>query len=210
MSDEFESNSLKSKHDAVTEKKREIKAVTTSTVKSKSKMQRVMDNFVHRNTESIKDYVIETVLIPAITSGISGIGDIIIDSLIEGVGNLFESGGFDIHRDHKSSTTSYSEYYRKRHRHGKDDRDEEYEGNKRLSYDEIVVPTRSKAEAVIAELKLIIREDGRATVAQLFETVEQLPTWTDNNWGWRSLDSADWVKVRDGYLLKFPQPKKLD
>lgn len=212
MADEFKNNSLKAKHDdAVAEKKRTITPVTTSTVKQRSKLQRVVDNFVNRNTESIKDYIVETVIIPSLTNGVSGIGDIIIDSLIEGIGNLFSSGGFDVHRSGKSSSTSYSEYYRKRHKHSsRDDDYEDYDGNKRLNYDEIVVPTRGKAEHVIAELKCIIREDREATVAQLYELVEQIPTYNDNKWGWKSLDSADWVKVRDGYLLKFPKPRQLD
>lgn len=210
---DYKSNSHKSKEQAEpAASPRKLEPVAQATVQKKTGLQKVVGAFVSRDVNNIKDYIVETVVIPSITSGISGIGDIILDSLIEGVGVLFSSAGFNIdERKTHGSKTSYSKYYNRPRR----DRDyDDYEDvRERRDYDDIRVRTRGEAEMVIDRLRQIIEEDKYATVAQLYELVGQIPVYTDHRYGWKSLDSADWVRTRDikyPYLLKFPQPRPLD
>lgn len=209
---DYKSNSHKSREQTEpAASPRKLEPVAQSAVKKKSGLQKVVGAFVSRDANNIKDYIVETVVIPGITNSISGIGDIIIDSLIEGIGALFSDSGFSVgERKLHGTKTSYSGYYNRRKR----DRDyDDDDVRDRHDYDDIRVKTRGEAERVIAELRLLIREDGYASVAHLYELVGQIPVYTDHRYGWKSLDSADWVRTRDieyPYLLKFPQPKPLD
>lgn len=218
---EFKTNSITSKEEPTPNvPKRKITPVADSSTKpTGSIFNALIDKFVHRDRESIRSFVIETVVVPGIVSAITGIGDIIIDSLTEGVGVVFKSFGFNSDErggySSRNGRTMYSSISsgRSRRRRGRD-RDDEYEDmEERMTYDNVRVETRGKAEKVIHELREIIAEDGYATVGQLFELVKQIPDYTDHQYGWTKLDSADWVRTRDvnyPYLLKFPKPRRLD
>ena len=46
---------------------------------------------------------------------------------------------------------------------------------------------------------------GLVSVADLYELVGITGSYTDNKYGWYDIRSASVVRVRDGYLLKFPK-----
>ena len=43
------------------------------------------------------------------------------------------------------------------------------------------------------------------TVADFYDLVGVTCDYTDNNYGWTSLRSAEVVRVRDGYIIKLPR-----
>ena len=51
----------------------------------------------------------------------------------------------------------------------------------------------------------IIDMYGRVSVADLYDLVGITGNYTDNNYGWTNLASAEPIRVRDGYVIKLPK-----
>lgn len=73
------------------------------------------------------------------------------------------------------------------------------------SYDDIILYNRGDAEDVIYRMEELISMYGLVSVADLYELVGITGSYTDNKYGWYDIRSASVVRVRDGYLLKFPK-----
>lgn len=79
------------------------------------------------------------------------------------------------------------------------------------SYDDksIILSDRVDAEKILNSLRGRIAEFGVASVSNLYQFMGRATTFTDRNWGWTNLDSADIVSVKEGWLLKLPKAKSL-
>ena len=73
----------------------------------------------------------------------------------------------------------------------------------------IVLSDRVDAEKLLNSLRDRIAEFGVASVSNLYQYMGRPTTFTDRNWGWDNLDSADIVSVKEGWLLKLPKAKSL-
>ena len=81
----------------------------------------------------------------------------------------------------------------------------DFESNK----DDIILESRAEAEDVISSMEKIIETYGFVRVADLYDLVGITCNYTDNNYGWTNIRSAESVKVRDGYMLKLPKAEPL-
>ena len=157
--------------------------------------------------------LVESIVIPSLMDGVSGIGEILIDSFTEGISQLFEKKGFLAKTGKsKSGHTAYNEVSKRKSRYRDNDDDDEDDDDR--SYDNIRVKTEREAKQVIAELREQIadKEYGYATVANLYELTDNMVTYTDHRYGWTSLNSATYVRTRNRekpWLLKLPRPKDL-
>ena len=77
------------------------------------------------------------------------------------------------------------------------------------SYDNIVIPTKGEAEAVLVKLEELIEVYGKATVSDLYDAVGISGNYTDRNYGWTNLASADTERAYGGYMLVLPKAKPL-
>lgn len=182
--------------------------------KIEKKKDGLLMSFLRQDGDNIKEYVIETIVIPGILDAIGGIGDIVLDSLSEVIGLAFEKKGFSSSEKRHGGKTDYRSMSKKKkgRRFYKDDDDIDEEDDDERSYDNVRVKTEREARDVIEKLRERIDEVGYATVANLYELTENIVTWTDHQHGWTSLNSADWVRTRDRkkpWLLVFPKPKSL-
>lgn len=75
---------------------------------------------------------------------------------------------------------------------------------------EIRFNDRGNAEEALLNLDGLIKEYGTATVADLYEMVEVIPSFTDHRWGWTDLEGARVAHTRGGYILDLPQTKELE
>ena len=69
----------------------------------------------------------------------------------------------------------------------------------------IVIEDKGQAEMVLHQMDDIIMAYGQVRVADLYEMLGKTGTYTDNNYGWKNLQSASVQRVADGYLLKLPR-----
>lgn len=170
------------------------KAVTGKiTTRKKTFGRRFADLFFVENTESLKEFVIFDVLVPAVK-------DTIVDVINKATDMLF----YGRIRGGKSSATytSYSSYSKK----------EPVQAPKRQRYsaDDIVFESRAEAEHIKEMLAELIDVYGQATLADLYDLVGITSEYTDNNVGWKDIGGSYISSVREGYLLVLPRLKQLD
>lgn len=85
------------------------------------------------------------------------------------------------------------------------------ESRARHDFDEITISTRPEAEEVLDTLRELIDTYGNASVADFYELVGVSSVFTDNKYGWKSLNTARVVRSRDGgFVIELPKTVVLD
>lgn len=204
---EYKPNSHKAREEQkqqneVVEKKK-IQPVAKGKTKKKSEVKKFADIFVAEDVTSVKNYIINDVLIPAAKKAISDIVTNGIDMLLYG-----EAKGKSRDRD-RGSRVSYTKYYE---RGRESDRDYDRRSTRRsvYDYDDIILDTRGEAEEVLNRMDDLIDAYGMVSVADLYDLVGISGNYTDNKYGWTNLRNATVQRVRDGYLLKLPKALPFD
>jgi len=77
----------------------------------------------------------------------------------------------------------------------------------RHSFDEIILESRSEAQAVLDSLYDILSKYDVVTVSDLYGLVGVAAQHTDQKWGWATLEGAAVTRLREGYLLDLPEPQ---
>lgn len=198
--DDFKSNSDKSRATTDQEPERRVEApITKARTRKRSGLSKIIAFFIEDEVDDIREHAIKDILKPALRNLI---GDTIIDSTRMFLG-LDSKGARGASRE---SRVSYRDYYDDDHgrRRDRDDRDRGYD------LDDCIVDTRGDAERVIDKMQEIVDRYGYCRVADLYELTGVPSRWTDNKYGWYSVRSAKAQRVRDGYLIRMPNPRPLD
>ena len=196
---EYKPNSHRYKEGKTTEapEKKEIKKVVSGPVrtKKKSEISKFADVFISEDVANVKSYILMDVLVPAFKKAISDIVTNGIDMILYG-----ESG-----RRKSSSSASYVSY--RNYSDRRDDRNH-IDGSSvraRYNYDDVVLTSRPDAEEVLTRMDELIDTYGMVSVADMYDLVGKTCQYTDNNYGWTNLRTAEIVRVRDGYINKLPK-----
>lgn len=195
--DDYKPNSHRFKEEQKTDVKEESKKlekVVNGSVKVRKKSH-LKEALISEDASNIKSYIVIDVLIPAIKKAISDIVKNGIEMLLYG-----DSGRSNGQRS-PSSSVSYRDYY--------DRRDDRYRPNpsqrQGRSIDDLVIESRGEAEEVLTRMDELLETYKMVTVADFYDLVGVTCDYTDNNYGWTSLRSAEVVRVRDGYIIKLPR-----
>lgn len=210
---EYKNNSFKHKEEqkrniadeqrkAVEERRKRIQNSGKATVKKKNGFQKFVDEFINVDMPAIKDYVIKDVVIPMTKRAIS-------DTVMNTINMLFygEQGRNKVNNNSPVSKVSYRSFY------------DNPSSNSNLrssvntstyAYDEITFDSRGYAELVLQQMDDIIAAYNFVRVADFYELIGKTGSYTDNNYGWTNLRSAQVVQVRDGYKIKLPRALPLD
>lgn len=198
---DYKGNSHRSKEEASTEvlPVKKVERVATGKARKKNEVRKLADAFIAEDVKSVKDYIIQDVLLPAAKKAISEMVSSGIDMLLYGESK-------PKNRDRRDSRVSYTQYYR---------REQDYERGTRTrvrgyDYDDIILDTRREAEEVLDRMQDLIDTYGMVSIADLYDLVGISGSYTDNKYGWTHLRSADVQRVRDGYLLKLPKALPFD
>lgn len=198
---EYQGNSHKSKEtvsgEVVPAKK--VERVANGKARRKNEVQKLAGAFITEDVHSVKDYLIQEVLLPAAKKAISEMVSSGIDMLLYGETK-------SKNRNRNESRVSYTKYY---------ERERDYERGARTrtrgyDYDDIILDTRREAEEVLDRMQDLIDTYGMVSVADLYDLVGINGSYTDNKYGWTHLRSADVQRTRDGYLLKLPKALPFD
>ena len=73
-----------------------------------------------------------------------------------------------------------------------------------------VLDTRGEAEEVLSHLVDLTEDFGGARVADLYDLVGLESQFTDDKYGWMTLNTATVSRVRKGYLINLPKPILMD
>lgn len=195
--DDYKPNSHRFKEEQKTDVKDESKKlekVVNGSVKVRKKSH-LKEALISEDASNIKSYIVMDVLIPAIKKAISDIVKNGIEMLLYG-----DAGRSNSQRS-PSSSVSYRDYY--------DRRDDRYRPNPSLrqgrSIDDLVIESRGEAEEVLTRMDELLETYKMVTVADFYDLVGVTCDYTDNNYGWTSLRSAEVVRVLDGYIIKLPR-----
>lgn len=225
---EFPSNSKKNKDaEAVVDKKVQ-KVITGKVVERKKPLSRKFaEVFIGEgnDVQSVTEYVVKDILIPSAKSTfldlIGTLGDMIgasVEMTLFGTtsGSRGRNRGRDRGRNSGNSGKTYVSYD-SCYGSGSKTRDRDYrpsaDHNRNThSFDGIVLETRGEADEVIRSLIDLTLDYGVASVADLYDLVGITSKFTDNEYGWTSLntDNATFTRVRDGYILKLPRTKPIN
>lgn len=193
MEMEVPSNSHKTREEKrQQEKEKKIEKVVTGTVKTrKNGIRRFRDEFISEDAKNVKSYVFGEVLIPAIKKAIS-------DIVTDGISMILYGESRGSSKRSTSDRVSYTNYSRPY-------RNDRPAVSSRYSYDDIILASRGEAEDVLAKMDEIMATYGLVSVSDLYDLVGITGDWTDNDYGWTNITSAEIKRVRDGWTIKMPR-----
>lgn len=210
--DSFPSNQDPKEPDTPPEKPK-LQAVTTSAVQRKMSIgRRIKNALVVDDAQSIGAYLLEDVVIPTVKTLISDIAVGAIERALYG-----EARGRPMSSSRISGRgyTPYNRIYSSGSRvtppdDGPGDK-RELSRDARRSHDfgEIVFESRAEAYEVLDRLNDQIKSFDVATVGDLLDLSGITATHVDENWGWRTLATAQVRRVRNGYILDLERPVKI-
>lgn len=189
----------KEEHKETLPEKKKIEKVVKDDVKFKKKNE-IGKAFIAEDIRNVGSYVVMDVLIPAAKKALSDIVANGIDMLLYG-----ETG----RRGKRSGTSDYISYrkYSDRDR----DYDRRYDDYRTSnSYRDAIIGSRAEANDVLDEMRAIIEEYGAVSIADLNEMLNISGQYTDHNYGWRSLHTAEVAMARGGgWELRLPKAVSL-
>lgn len=166
-------------------------------VKKKSELRKIADAFIQEDAHTVKNYIFDKVLIPAIKKTFSDIVTNSLDMFLWGKGSDRRTRG-------SSERISYRRYFDEPRLRDSERRQRSY------NYDEIVLDSRDEAEEVLERMYELLRRYKMVSVADFYDLVGITGKTTDNHYGWTDLRTAEVVGDRDGYLIKLPRAIALD
>lgn len=170
-------------------------------VRKRSSLSRSLDEFVRDDLNKVKEFAITDVIVPAIKKSISDIFKTGIDMIL-----YHGETGSSSRRYPDSSKVSYRSYY-----DSAPARRTSYSDRRNAYYcDERIFDTRGEAEAKLAQLDDIMARYHLVRVADYCEIVGITGTYTDNDYGWTDLRTAEVVRVREGYIIRMPRALPID
>lgn len=193
-------NSHKYKEKQKTEQAREkrVEKVVHGAVKTKKKsgVSKFADTFIAEDVGNVKSYVLTDILIPAIKNTIL---DIITDSA-----NMIFGGSARRKSNMPASRVSYGSFFNDPRSTSR--RLEERTVKPRYSYDQFTFDYRDDAMEVLSTLREALDMYGQVTVADFYDAIGVTGEFTDNNYGWIDLSTAEVLRARGGgYLIKLPR-----
>lgn len=198
---DYPANSKRSRENPAKEEKKTEKIVTGNVIQRKKGIfSRAGNSLISEGSDSVLQYIVMDVLIPAAKSTITDVVSQGIERLIYGDrsprSRSDRPGGYISYNRVRRQTPEYnaiSERARSQH-----------------DFDSIILATRGEAEDVIDRLRDLISQYEVATVADLYDLVGISGNFTDDKWGWYDLRSAMVRHVRGGYLLSLPRTQPIE
>ena len=179
--------------------KRVDKVVTGKVTTKQNKIRKFSDIFFAEDIRSIKEYIVNDVLIPATKRAFY---DVIEGGLSM---SLFGGRGGNSSRRSTADRVSYRDY-NSISRNGDDRRYSSDRDRAGLYYDDIILDSRGDAEKVLSMMDDIMEQYSVVRVADLYDAVGITAPHTANNYGWTSIRGARMVREYDGkYRIEMPK-----
>lgn len=167
--------------------------------KKKSEIKKFKDSLISEDVGQVKEHVIEHVMLPAIKT-------LICDMVTDGIRMIFlGEKGNDKSRGGSARYISYDSFGSSRsYDRGYSRRSAGYD------FDDIWLDTYDEALAVLDRMKETIRRYGVVRVADMYELVGFPSDYTDNRYGWASLNTAEIIRGGEGYGFRLPKASPID
>ena len=179
----------------------EAVAQGTKVSKSKSKARQIAEIFVGGDLKETAEHVRDDVAIPALKN-------FLYDSLSEGLQRILW-GETRNDRRRNSTHRDYVGYSRRAREPRPMQQTTTRYSRVAQGFDDVVLATRTEAESVLSRMYDLIESYKMVTVAEFYSLVGISAEFTDENWGWRDLRSANIQHIRDGFRINLPKPEEL-
>lgn len=198
--------------------KAKVQKIVSGTVVQRKKPlgKRMRELFIGDDGRGVARYVLLEVMIPAAKDTIS-------DAISQGVERMLFGEASSRRRSNASRSGGYTDYSRiaasaRSTPPWKKPAVEQSLPRQTMSrqartthnFDEIVFENRAEAEAVLDRMTELLERYALVTVADLYDLAGIETAFTDEKWGWVSLDDMRVLRVRNGYLLTLPRPETID
>lgn len=192
-------NSNKYKQQKKNEPKVEKVVNSNIQVQKKSNIQKFTDNFVNNDVPKIKSYIVNDVVIPSAKSAVSTIVKNVIDILLYGESR--NNGRLPADR------ISYNSYYDRPYRTTVTNNSI----SRTFAYEDVMPLTRADADAVLDRMYEVLDYYGFVRVSDLNQFLGITGEYTDNNFGWTSLNGANKYSVGiNQFKLGLPKPSPIN
>jgi hypothetical protein len=187
---------------------KKIEQVVTGKVVRRKKplSKRFAELFIGGDAQSVGQYLVMDVLIPAFK-------ETIMNVITEGIERTLYGDNRRPRRTHTSGRgngyVSYNRYSSPDPRSREEPR-RPIDRKRSFEFEEIVLESKDEAEEVIDNLFAVCEKYGQATVADLYDMAGITTNYTHNQWGWTDLRGAGATRVRGGYLIDVPKPDALN
>ena len=178
-------------------REKRVEKVVHGSVKAKKRnsVSKFADAFISDDVGNVKSYVVTDILIPAIKNTIL---DIITDSA-----NMIFGGSARRKSNTPASRVSYGSFFNDSRSSSR--RFEERSAKPRYSYDQFTFDHRNDAMDVLSTLREALDLYGQVTVADFYDAIGVTGEFTDNEYGWINLSTAEVIRTREGYVIKLPR-----
>ncbi len=189
------SHKSKNKENELQSVEKKIEKVVTGAVKEKKKsgLRKILGVFMPEDVDDVKSYIFFDIIVPTIKNVLS---------------DSFNAYLYGRNAKPRSKLSGESASYRSYYSGNKSASGSSFESGTRngFEYDDIVLENRGDAEDVLVKMKDTIEIYGSVSIGDLYEMVGlSTVNYNNNNYGWKSLKTAEVLHVRDGYLLKLPK-----
>jgi len=197
---DYPSNSKRARIDPEEDKPKQEKIVTGDVVTRKKGVgSKIYETFFSESSNSVVQYVVMEVLVPAAKNMIS-------DAVSQGVERLMFG---DIRpRATQGSRPGYTNHSRAQPQ-STPQRTMTRQARTTHDFSDIILESRGDAEDVLDRLRFLIDKYDVATVNDLYDLVGISGEFTDDKWGWYDLRSASVRAIRGGYLLILPRTQPI-
>jgi hypothetical protein len=180
------------------------KIVEGKVVKSKQSLfKRMTRSLIADDAQSIGDFLIVDVVVPAIKNLIADTVKGGTDRVLFGQSRARRAIG--VGGESRSLRTRYDKYAEA----GEPRRMMSRESRARHDFDEVRLDDRAEAIEVVETLIARVEKFGAASVSDLYDLVGVTGSYADQRWGWTDLREADVRQSRGGWLLDLPRPEPL-
>jgi hypothetical protein len=192
------------------------KVVSGKVVRRKKTLgTRIREMFTGSDADSVKEYIIQDVLVPALKDMISDATSGGIDRILykDSHRHARRSRRGDFGRDsHTAYNKAFSSGPRQSRYDDPRDRPRPQHSARRRSneLEEVILATRAEAEEVLDRMYALLERYDATSVSDLNELLGLTGQYTDDKWGWLDLRGSGVRRIREGYLLELPEPQPLD
>lgn len=173
--------------------------------------QRVVSAFIGDDIKDIKSWLINEVLVP-------GCKNLILDSLSMAFFKTPINRGSTYSSIFNRQNTPYNRYGYSSHNYGNGSpkynqyttQNQHPKPAGRVDFMNIVVNDINDAEEIIYRLHNQIRENGTASIGDLYTLVNEDVQYTDFDWGWNNTASINMRRVSNGYLIDLDRPIRIN
>lgn len=204
----FPSNSREEKvvEEPVPEKKFDQVVSGKVTRRKKSFGRKFSETFIAEDVSTVRENVTQQVIVPAIKELVA---DVVNDTIERVLGVGRRRSHFGSSSNQNRPRLNYSQLSREAS--NKPKQNLSYRARATHDFDEIVFENIGEAQFVLERLGDAIATYERATVADLYDLIGLTSKYTDKQWGWEDISTADVTRVRGGgYILDLPKPIELD